>query len=429
MSRLSNYLNVFDDYSLPKTMQAVVLSGVGEQSIKLSTVDIPECGDDQLLARVDAVAACASDNKLIDQGSSHPLLYGWDIAKYPRIIGHEGSITIVKVGKNLKTKFSVGERFAIQPAIPCGPRQFKERYRNCGKGIKKLAIGYTLPGLFSEYVLITEETIEAGCLLKLYSDKIPYFAAALAEPLSCVIAAQQRIFHRIKDNAKGKQRIEIGPKKGGTTLIMGDGPMGFMNTELAMAYRPKNIIVSGHHLERINLIRKALEKRAKNQSINLICVLSEQLEETIAKITDGNGVDDAIVSVGDPIAHENAIKYLAPKGVVHFFGGIPFNNRIIKIDTHRVHYDEVTIVGSSGSDRLDIATTLQMIDQGLINPSNYVAKCGGLDAAIPLIRASRQREILGKGIIYPHARCSLFDVKNWNLKKEREFLEKYLVKS
>jgi len=429
MSRLNDYMNVSDDYSLPETMQAVVLSGVGEQNLKLSTVDIPECEDDQLLARVDAAAACASDNKLINQGSSHPLLYGWDVAKYPRIIGHEGSITIVKVGKNLKNKFSVGERFAIQPAVPRSPQQFKERYRNCGKGIKKLAIGYTLPGLFAEYVQITEEAIEAGCLLRLCSDKIPYFAAALAEPISCVIAAQERIFHRVKEGINDKQRIEIGPKKGGTTLIMGDGPMGFMNAELAMSYHPKNIVVSGHHQERIEMISNALKRRAKNQSINLICVLSKQLEETIVKITDGNGVDDVIVAIGDPNAHEDAIRYLAPKGVAHFFGGIPFNNRIVKIDTHRIHYDEITIVGSSGSDPSNIATTLQMIDKRLINPGNYITKCGGLDAAISLIHASRQREILGKGIIYPHARCSLFDVKGWNLKKEREFLKKYLVKS
>ncbi|MBS7614880.1 zinc-binding dehydrogenase [Candidatus Bathyarchaeota archaeon] len=429
MLRLRDYVNVSDDYSLPETMQAIVLSGVGEQNIRLSTVEIPECGDDQLLARVDAAAACASDNKLIDQGSSHPLLYGWDIAKYPRIIGHEGSVTIVKVGKNLRNKFSVGERFAIQPAIPSGPRQFKERYRNYGKGIRKLAIGYTLPGLFAEYVQITEETIEAGCLLKIFDNKIPYFAAALAEPISCVIAAQERIFHHVKDSVNGKQRIEIGLKKGGTALIMGDGPMGFMNAELAMTHHPKNIIVSGHHQERIKLINKALEKRAKNQSINLICILSEQLEETIAKITDGNGVDDVIVAVGDPNAHEDAIRYVAPRGVVHFFGGIPFKNRIIKIDTHKIHYDEISVVGSSGSDPSNIVTTLEMMGKGLIDPGNYVAKCGGLDAAIPLIHASRQREILGKGIIYPHARCPLFDVKGWNPKKEGEFLEKYLVKS
>jgi threonine dehydrogenase-like Zn-dependent dehydrogenase len=354
-------------------------------------------------------------------------LYGWDVSKYPRIIGHEGTVTIVKVGKNLKNKYVIGERFAIQPAVPRGPSRYKERYRDNAKGISKLAIGYTLPGLLAEYVQITEETIAAGCLLKLNNDNIPYFAAALAEPISCVIAAQEKIVHFVKSKSDDQQHFELGPKKGGTTLIIGDGPMGMMNAEITMIHHPKTIIVSGHHQERINTITKALSSRAYEQGISLVCVLSENLEKTLAKMTDGVGADDVIVAAGDPRAYEAAIGYLAPKGVVHFFGGIHSNNRMIKIDTHRIHYDEVSIVGSSGSNTSNIRTTLQMISNALIDPGNYVIKCGGLNAAIPLIQAVRQREINGKGIIYPHTRSPLFDVEGWSLDKEKGFLKKYLV--
>jgi threonine dehydrogenase-like Zn-dependent dehydrogenase len=100
---------------------------------------------------------------------------------------------------------------------------------------------------------------------------------------------------------------------------------------------------------------------------------------------------------------------------------------MIKIDTHRIHYDEVSIVGSSGSNTSNIRTTLQMISNALIDPGNYVIKCGGIDAAIPLIQAVRQREINGKGIIYTHTRSPLFDVESWSLDKEKAFLKKYLV--
>jgi threonine dehydrogenase-like Zn-dependent dehydrogenase len=427
MPKPSEYLDVSKENFLPETMQAIVLSGVGEKNLKMSTVEVPYCSDDQLIGRVDAAAACASDNKLIDQGASHPLLYGWDVSKYPRIIGHEGTVTIVKVGKNLKDKYTIGQRFAIQPAVPRSPSHYKERYRDNAKGINKLAIGYTLPGLLAEYVLITEETIAAGCLLKLHNYKIPYFAAALAEPISCVIAAQEKIVHFIKSESDDQQHIELGPKKGGTTLIIGDGPMGLMNVEITMIHHPKTIIISGHHQKRIDSIRKVLGSKANKQGINLVCVLSEHLEKTLAKMTDEVGADDVIVATGDPHAHEAAIGYLAPKGVVHFFGGIHSNNRMIKIDTHRIHYDEVSIVGSSGSNTSNIGATLQMISNSLIDPGNYVIKCGGLDAAIPLIQAVRQREINGKGIIYPHARSPLFDVDSWSLDKEKAFLKKYLV--
>jgi len=87
----------------------------------------------------------------------------------------------------------------------------------------------------------------------------------------------------------------------------------------------------------------------------------------------------------------------------------------------------LVIVGSSGSDPSDAARALEMIAEGSIDPGNYVVKCGGLDAAVSLIRAVRNREIDGKGVIYPHTRSALFDVEEWNLEKEKRFLEEKLI--
>jgi len=426
MSKLEDYY-ASTNYSIPETMKALVLSGVGEENLKLTTVEVPECGENQLLARVDAAIACASDNKLIDQGSDHALMYGWDVSKYPIIIGHEGSVTIVKVGKNLRGKYHVGQRFAIQPAVPTGPRHYKERYRNNAKGINKIAVGYTLPGLFAEYVLITEEVIETGCLLPIHDEKIPYFGAALAEPFSCVIAAQERIVHVLKDSPTAPRRAVLGPKKNGVTLIIGAGPMGLMHIEVAMSYHPNKIIVSELLKRRLERANKIFQGKAKHLGISLICTDPDHLEEVIDKETDGRGVDDVIVALGIAKVQEKSFDYLAPGGVTVLFGGTPFHDRMIQVDTHRIHYDGVTVVGSSGSDPSDVARVLDMMSKGLIDPGNYVVKCGGLDAAVSLIRAVRNREIDGKGVIYPHARRSLFDVEGWNLEKEKEFLEEALV--
>jgi len=429
MTRLDEYLQVPERYVVPETMQAVVLSGVGQGNLRLETVRVPDCGDEQLLARVDAAAACASDNKLIDQGSDHPFLYGWDVSKYPIIVGHEGAVTIVKVGRNLKGQYKVGQRFAIQPAVPSGPRHYRERYRDKAKDINKIAIGYTLPGLFAEYVLITEETTREGCLIPMASSSVPYFAAALAEPISCVVAAQERIAHTSKDPSIHGGLAKLGPKAGGVTLIIGDGPMGLMNADVAMAHHPRAIIVSGHHTRRIDRIEKALHAKGRRLGIRLVCTLSESLDEVLLKETDGQGADDVIVAAGNTQAYQEGIVSLARKGVVHLFGGVPFRERMIPLDTHRVHYDGISITGSSGSGPSDLAKALEMIGQGLVDPGNYVQKCGGLDAAVSLIQAVRGREIDGKGIIYPHARSPLFDVEWWGSEKERGFLTERLISS
>lgn len=427
MTKMDRYTKVEEDYFIPEAMEALVLSGVGEEKLKLTTVEVPECGDNHLLARADAVMACASDNKLIDQGSDHALMYGWDVSKHPIIIGHEGAVTIVKVGKNLKERYHIGQKFAIQPAVPTGPRHFRERYRDDARGINKIAVGYTLPGLFAEYALITEEVVETGCLLPLLDETIPYFGAALAEPLSCVIAAQEKTIHVSKDSPAAPRHAELGPKRGGVTLIIGAGPMGLMNVEVAMNCRPSKIIVSEILGNRRDRAGKIFQDRARQNGISLICTDPDHLRDVVAMETNGRGVDDVIVALGISKVQEKSLDYLAHGGVTNFFGGTPFKDRMIQVDTHRIHYDSVSVVGSSGSDPSDIARVLSMMGKSLIDPGNHVAKCGGLDAALSLIRAVRRREIDGKGVIYPHAKRPLFDVDGWNLEKERQLLERTSV--
>jgi threonine dehydrogenase-like Zn-dependent dehydrogenase len=423
------YCGIGEHFTVPHTMLALILSGIGEEHLKLERVKVPKCGNHQLLARVDAVIACSSDIKLIDQGSEHPLMYGWDISKYPIIIGHEGAVTIVKVGKKLKDQYRVGETFAVQPAIPTGPCSQLKRYRNNGLGISKIGVGYTLPGLFAEYVLFSEEVIDKHCLQSFHSDNVPYFGAALSEPISAVIAAQERIIHIIKRNPSSSRSAIIGPKEGGITLILGAGPMGMMHIEVAMSYHPRILIVSEIIDERRKRAADLFKEKAKNLGIRMIFTDPSNLQRNVKRETKGKGVDDVIVALGFAKVQEESLNFLAFGGVANFFGGTKFKDRMIRVDTHRIHYDSITMVGSSGSDPSDVARALKMIADGLINPGNYVVRCGGMDAATSLIRSVRQKEIDGKGVIYPHTRSPLFRVNGWNLERERVYLNNNLINS
>ncbi len=427
MTKSEKYSEVEEPYPLPDTMQAVLLSGVGMENLRLEKVPVPDCRPHQLLARVDAVIACASDNKLIDQGADHPLMYGWDVSKCPVVIGHEGTVTAVKVGEDLRSGYRVGQRFAVQPAIPSGPYHHRERYRNNAEGINKVAMGYTLPGLFVEYVLITEEVLDNDCLLALPEEKIPYFGVALTEPLSCVIAAQQRMVHILKESPSAPRCARLGLKKGGRVLIIGAGPMGLMHLEVAMSYRPELIVVSEPLVNRLGRARRLFEDKAANLGIALVCTTPEKLAEIIAAQTKGMGFDDIIVAVGNAKLQEKSFDYLAPGGVTNLFGGTKSGESLIQVDTRRIHYDGVSVVGSSGSDPSDVAQVLEMMAAGTIDPGNYSVKCGGLDSAVALIQALRERKIDGKGVIYPHAKAPLTNIQGWNGEQEGEFLDRYLV--
>jgi len=408
--------------SLPESMLALRLHGPGMDSLRFDEVPTPRPGPGQLVGRVDAVIACASDNKIIDQGGEHTLMYGWDLGRHPVPIGHEGCITVAAVGEGLAEKLAIGSRFAVQPAVPSGPRHHLERYRGDGVGVDKVAIGYTLDGLFAEYVLITEEAIETGCLLPLPTPKMPSFAAALAEPLSCVVSAQEHTVHVLKEGPPAPRRAHIGLKPVGIAAILGAGPMGRMHVEVALSYGPKAIIVSDPIEARMAKLRGGVEEKARQQGTKLILTVPDRFEEVLASESGGQGADDIIVALGIRGVQERAFELLARGGVVNFFGGLRKGDHMISFDSRRIHYDSVMAVGSSGGDPSDVAKALVLLADGTIDGGNYMAAVGGMDAARDLVEAVRDQKLEGKGVIYPGVRKPLEKVDGWDGAREQELL-------
>jgi len=70
-------------------MRALVLDGTGFDHLQIRKVPVPLPGPRQMLARVDAAGICTSNIKLVEQGPNHSLLYGWDLTRYPLILGDE----------------------------------------------------------------------------------------------------------------------------------------------------------------------------------------------------------------------------------------------------------------------------------------------------------------------------------------------------
>ena len=410
---------------IPRTMWALRLHGPGMDSLLLEEVPTPRPMSGQLLARVEACNACASDSKIVDQGGEHTLMYGWDLGRHPVPIGHEGCVTVVEVGEGVAEQYQPGARFAVQPAVPSGPRHHRERYRDNAAGVDKIAIGYTLDGLFAEYVLITEEVIDTGCLLPLPGPAMAHFAAALAEPLSCVVSAQQHSLHIVKDSPSAPRRAQIGLKAGGVVAVLGAGPMGRMHVELALRYRPRVIIVSDPLAARIAKIREDIAGKAKRLGVKLVLTGPDDFEGVLERENGGRGADDIIVALGLRQVQERAFELLARGGVANLFGGLKLGDHVISFDSRRIHYDSVMAVGSSGGDPSDVAESLALLADGTIDAGNYVAAVGGLDSAKELVGMVRAQQLEGKGVIYPHARGPLETVDRWDAASELRYLAEH----
>jgi len=423
MGKYQAYRNA-TQFTVPKTMKAVIMAGQGFENMKVTDVPTPTPGANQLLCRVDAAGVCTSILKLVAQGSQHKFINGWDLQKWPVILGDEGSVTVVQVGSNLTSQYKAGQRFGIQPAVDVDPINHRERYTNGGADMHKCAVGYSLGGNLAEYILIQEEVLQGQCLLPLPDDRMSYFGVSMGEPISCVYSAQERQYHIHKASPFAPREPKLGLLPGGTAVVIGAGAMGRMHAELAIRFKPKTLIVSDMLQERLNIVNETLGEKAKNAGTTLLALTPDKLKDAVMKASDGRGADDIILAVGIQPVQQAALELLGHGGVATLFGGLPKGKNILNVDAIAVHYEEIKLVGSSGGEPSDLKATLDAIASGDINPGNYVYGIGSLKHVPQVLQMIEQSKVDGKVIIYPHAEIDeLMPVQNWDSQKEVAYLD------
>ncbi len=411
--------------TIPETMRAAVLDGRGVEHLAVRRVPVPRPGPRQLLARVDAAGICTSVNKLLDQAAAHPLMHGWDPAVHPVIVGDEGVVTLVEAGRDLREQYQAGTRYAVQPAVDLAPIQHLERYRDDARGVAKIAVGYTLPGLLAEYVLIGEEVLAAGCLLPLPDAALPAAHAAIAEPISCIISSHAHHLHLRQPDRTQRRVASSGLLPGGLVVIIGAGPMGRIHVDLALAAGPRAIIATARRQDRLEWLRRSFAARAASLGIQLELVDTTRtdLAAVVDRLSDGHGADDVIVTAADRDVVEGAQRLLARYGVLDLFAGLPPGSEQVAIDARFVHYQEVNITGSSGGGPWDIIETLRLMATGDIDPAAHIAHIGDLEHAPELLRMARERRVEGKAVVYPHRRSrAIATVPRWDAQDEQRYL-------
>lgn len=412
-------------FPVPGEMRALVLDGAGFGNLAVRTVPVPQPGPRQLLVRVDAAGICTSLIKLIEQGSGHSLLYDWDIERFPIILGDEGSVTIAQVGTELADAYEVGRRCVVQPAVDHPPVNHRERYRDGGKGVGKVALGYTLPGHLAEYMLITEEALESRCVLPLPDRSLPFAHAAISEPISCCISAQEHHLHLVQDDALSCRTVAKGLKRGGVTVVIGAGVMGRMHVDMAMVYGPRVIVSTDLIPERLELVQTLFADRARRRGIELRTLnpAQQDLKRFITEVTEGHGADDVIVAVGSRPAIESAQALCGRGAVLNLFGGLKKGEDVVELDTGIVHYREINVTGSSGGSPWDVKRALELMARGEIETSAHITRIGDLEHAVEFLGMIKGRSLNGKAVVYPHRRADrMLQVERWTADDERDYL-------
>ena len=120
--------------------------------------------------------------------------------------------------------------------------------------------------------------------------------------------------------------------------VLGAGPLGLMVARLC-ALRGAHVLCVGRRAARLAAARQ----------LGAGAVLDEQAgTDPVAWVreqTDGRGADRVIEAVGRPEAWEQAIALVRKGGTVNLFGGCPAGTTIT-VDTSRVHYDALRLIGT-----------------------------------------------------------------------------------
>lgn len=375
--------------------KAVRLHGAGD--LRLDTFELPEIGDDEILAEVISDSLCMSTYKCASLGAAHKRVHD-DVADHPAIMGHEFAGNIVKVGKNHQDKFKPGMKFTLQPALNYKGTMWSPGY------------SYEFFGGDTQYTIIPAEVMELGCLLEYTGDA--YFEASLAEPMSCSIGA----FHAAYHGRMGSYVHEMGIKENGKMCILGGGgPMGLGAVSYALNgdRRPSLLVVTD--LDQKRLDRGAsLFPQEQYPDVRVEFVNTGAMDDPVKylmELSDG-GFDDVLVYAPVPALLEMASDILGRDGCLNMFAGPTDNKFSAKLNYYDVHYNLTHVIGTTGGNTEDMIESLDLTAQGRINPAVMVTHIGGLDCCA--WATLHQPEIGGgKKLIYTHKSFPLTAIEDF----------------
>lgn len=351
-------------------MKTKALRLYGENDLRLEEFELPEIGDNEILAHVISDSICMSSYKAAIQGKKHKRIPD-DCDVNPVILGHEFCGELVKVGKKWESQFKAGQKFAIQPAL------------NYKGSLNAPGYSYQYIGGDATYIIIPNEVMEMGCLLPYDGDA--YFMASLSEPVSCVIGA----FHANYHTTAGVYEHSMGITEGGKMAILaGVGPMGLAAIDYVIHCdrKPSLIVVTDIDDARLKRASSILtvEEAAKNGiTLHYVNTSGTDAVASLMELSGGAGYNDVFVFAPVPAVIEQGDAILGHDGCLNFFAGPSKSDFYANFNFYNVHYNSTHIVGTSGGNTSDMIEGLQMMSKGNLSPEILITHVGGLDAALP----------------------------------------------
>jgi L-iditol 2-dehydrogenase len=307
--------------------------------IRIEDVPEPVAGPGDVKIRVRNCSTCGTDVKIFKFGHHH--------IRPPRVMGHEIAGEVVDVGEGV-SGWAAGDRVQVIAAIPCGECE------ECRRGHMTVcpnqeSMGYHYDGGFAQYMIVPAKILAVDGLNRI-PEGLGFAEASVAEPLACVL--------------NGQELARVG--EGDDVVVVGSGPIGCLHVRLARSRGASRVFLVDLNAERLAMAAALVRPDAA------ICGADTDVVDAVLKLTGGRGADVVITAAASGAAQEQALQMTARQGRISFFGGLPKDDPVIRLDSNLVHYRELTIVGANGSSPAHNKRALQLIADGSVPVADLI---------------------------------------------------------
>jgi len=251
--------------------------------------------------------------------------------KAPRVLGHEITGEIVKVGKGVD-RYKMGDRVFVSHHVPCNTCHY------CLNGFHTVCDTLRStnfdPGGFAEYIRVPRMNVDRGVFI--LPDEVSFEDGVFIEPLACVL--------------RGQRLAKFRP--GQSVFVIGSGISGLLHVVLARASGAGWVITSDISDYRL----KAARQFGADETVPAKAVSPAKIRE----INKGRLVDLVIVCAGSISAYKQALETVDRGGTVLCFAPLEPGVDFI-FSFFDFWNDGITLLPTYGGSPFDIATAIDLI--------------------------------------------------------------------
>jgi len=319
-------------------MKAAVLYAANEP-LRVEEYPTPTPGTGEVLVKVAACGLCHTDLHYIDHGVP-------TFKKPPLVLGHEVSGTVAALGSGVK-RWQEGDRVLLPAVYGCGECAMCRigRENVCERMIM---FGNNVDGGYAEYMLAPAKDVLA------MPEEIPLVEGAI------IADATTTPYHAVINRGR--------VKPGDRVVVFGCGGIGLNVVQIAAAV--------GAHVIAVDVVDEKLQWASDfgaQETVNSQAV--ERVDKEIRNLT-GGGADIGFECIGNPVVQSQTFNSLRNGGR---FVVVGFASKPMSLNTGKVMYREMEIIGSLGCRAVDYPRVLELARQGKIKVKELVTARFSLD--------------------------------------------------